>query len=104
MEAQELDALQAIHEIISQILSPLSDPRCLQGIEMVCCDENICRCVPKLTAWLVDHMENATLHWIATNQYPICNADIADFGELSDSPSDFRLHSSYAAAYLLWGY
>ena len=80
MEEQELDALQAIHEIISQILSPLSDPRYLQGIEIVCCDENIRRCIPKLTAGLADHMENAILHCIATNQCPICNAEIADFG------------------------
>ena len=99
MEEQELDALQAIHEIISYILSPLADAKSLQGIEMVCCDEKVRRCVPKLTAWLADHMENATLHCIATNRCPICVAPVTDFGNLPDQPFEFRPHPKYASAY-----
>ncbi|KAF8414988.1 hypothetical protein EV426DRAFT_506761, partial [Tirmania nivea] len=72
METQELDALQIMHEILSHILSPLADAKTQEGIEMVCCDENIHRCVPKLSAWLADHMENATIHGIASNHCPIC--------------------------------
>ncbi|KAF8430328.1 hypothetical protein EV426DRAFT_526517, partial [Tirmania nivea] len=49
-EAQELDALQVTHEILSSILSPLADARSQQGIEMVCCDEKVRNCVPRLSA------------------------------------------------------
>ena len=48
-EAQELDVLQITHEILSSILSPLSDARSQQGVEMVCCNENVRSCVPKLS-------------------------------------------------------
>ena len=66
VEQQELDAPQVIHEIISRILSPLSDAASLRGIEMVCCDEKVRRCVPRLTGGLADHMGNATLYYVAT--------------------------------------
>ena len=66
VEQQELGTLQVIHEIISRILSPLSDAASLRGIEMVCCDEKVRRCVPRLTGGLADHMGNATLHCVAT--------------------------------------
>jgi len=49
-EAQELDALQITHEILSSILSPFSHARSQQGVEMVCCNENVRSCVPKLSA------------------------------------------------------
>ena len=62
VEQQELDTLQVIHDIISRILSPLSDAASLRCIEMVCCDEKVRRYVPRLTCWLADHMQSATLH------------------------------------------
>ena len=90
-----MDTLQVTHEIISHILSPLFNARTLQGIEMVCFDEKIRRCIPKLTAWLADYMENATLHCIATNRCPIYIAPVVDFGELLYQTFDFHLYHSY---------
>ena len=98
-EAQELDALQITHEILSSILSPLSDGRSQKGIEMVCCDEKVRSCVPKLSAWLADHMENVMIHGITSNRCPICIAPPDEFGELPDVPYDTRPHPKYAAAY-----
>ena len=98
-EAQELDALQITHEILSSILSPLSDARGQQGVEMVCCDENVPSCIPKLSAWLADHMENVMIHGITSNRCPICIAPPDEFGELPDTLYDTRPHSRYAAAY-----
>ncbi|KAF8427073.1 hypothetical protein EV426DRAFT_506455, partial [Tirmania nivea] len=79
-EAQELDALQVTHEILSSILSPLPDERSQQGIYMVCCDEKVRKCVPKLSAWLADYMENVMIHGIMSNQCPICIAPPNEFG------------------------
>ena len=98
-EAQELDALQVTHEILSSILSPLSDAKSQTGIEMVCCDEKVRNCVPKLSAWLADHMENVMIHGITSNRCPICIAPPDEFGELPDAPYATRPHPSYAAAY-----
>ena len=99
VEQQDLDALQVIHEIISRILSPLSDAASLQGIEMVYWDEKVRRCVPRLTCWLANHMGNATLDCVATNWYPSCMAPVGEFCEIPNKAYDFRPHSSYAAAY-----
>ncbi|KAF8414436.1 hypothetical protein EV426DRAFT_579176 [Tirmania nivea] len=98
-ETQELNALQITHEILSHILSPLADAKTQEGIEMVYCNENIYRCVPKLFAWLADHMENATIHGIASNHCPICVAPPNEFGELSERPYEIRPHPQYAVAY-----
>ncbi|KAF8415846.1 hypothetical protein EV426DRAFT_541644, partial [Tirmania nivea] len=82
----ELDALQIMHEILSHILSPLANAKTQEGIEMVCCDENICRCVPKLSAWLADYMENAIIYGIASNRCSIYVAPPNEFGELPERP------------------
>ena len=92
VEQQELDALQVIHEMISRILSPLSDAASPQGIEMVCCNEKVRRCVPRLTCWLADHMENATLHCVATNRCPSCITPVGEFGEIPNQAYNFRPH------------
>ena len=99
LEKQELDALQVFHEIVSLILSPLTDDKTLQGIPMACCDEKVRKCVPKLAGWLADHIENCTIHGIANNQCPMCIAPTDDFGHLPDTPFPPRPHAIYAAAY-----
>lgn len=99
VEAQELDVLQVTHEILSQILSPLSDGQSQKGIEMVCSDEKIRCCIPKLSAWLADHMENVMIHGIYSNRCPICVAPPDEFGDLPEAPHDTRRHSGYAKAY-----
>ena len=99
VEQQELDALPVIHKIISRILSPLFDAASFWCIEMVCCDEKVWRCVPRLTCWLADPMENATLHCVATNRCPSCIAPVGECSEIPNQAYDFRLHPSYAAAY-----
>lgn len=98
-EEQELDALQIIHDIISHVLSPLGDAVSTKGIDMLCCDEKIRKCVPKLVAWLADHMENCSLHGIVHNQCPICIASVNELGELTNEPYAPRPHREYAIAY-----
>jgi len=98
-EAQELDALQITHEILSSILSPLSDAKSQEGIELVCCDEKVRKCVPKLSAWFADHVENVMIHGITSNRCPICIAPPDELGELPDAPYYTQPHPRYAAAY-----
>ncbi|KAF8431494.1 hypothetical protein BGX38DRAFT_1083830, partial [Terfezia claveryi] len=80
VEAQELDTLQVTHGILSSILSPLADAKIQQGTEMVCCDEKVRNCVPRLSAWLADHMENVMIHGILSNRCPVCIAPPNKFG------------------------
>ncbi|KAF8430917.1 hypothetical protein BGX38DRAFT_1077355, partial [Terfezia claveryi] len=72
VETQEIHALQTIHKVLTHLLQPLSDARCQKGYKMVCADGNIRLCFPKLFCWLADHMENATIHGIASNHCPTC--------------------------------
>jgi len=99
VEAQELDTLQVTHEIISSILSPLSDVASQRGIEMLCCDEKVRNCVPILCGWLADPMENVMIHRISSNRCPICITSPNEFRELVNPPYASRQHSKYAAAF-----
>lgn len=53
--------------------------------------------IPRLAVWLADHIENCTLHGIATNQCPVYIAPADTFGEFSQSPSPRA--RQYAAYY-----
>ncbi|KAF8444341.1 hypothetical protein BGX38DRAFT_1143717 [Terfezia claveryi] len=79
MEAQELDALQVTHEILSSILSPLADAQSQQGIDMA-------------LAWLADHMENVMIYGILTNRCPVCIAPQTNL-ETSQTHLHTRQHS-----------
>jgi len=99
VEAQELDMLQVIHEIISSILNPLCDIASQSGIEMVCCDEKVRNYIPILCGWLADYMENVMIHGISSNRCPIYTAAPDEFGELSNASYATRPHPTYVVAF-----
>jgi len=99
VEAQELDTLQVTHEIISSILSPLSDMASQRGIEMVCSNEKVWNYVPILCGWLADYIENIMIHRISSNRCPIYITPPNEFGELVNPPYASRQHAKYAAAF-----
>ncbi|KAF8424430.1 hypothetical protein BGX38DRAFT_1107338 [Terfezia claveryi] len=65
------------------------------GYEVACADEKVRNCVPILSCWLADHMENVTIHGIKTNRYPICIATKSQLGMLSKTPYRTRNHLDY---------
>jgi len=87
-EAQELDALQSTHEILSSILSSLTNAKSQEGIELVSSNKNIRKFVPKLSAWLADHLEYVMIYWIISNRCTICIAPPDEFVELPDPLND----------------
>ena len=62
---------------------------------MVCGDEKIRRCVPILSAWLADHMENVNIHCIKVNRCAICVASRDQLGLLPKRPYSERDHAAY---------
>ena len=96
---QQLDAIQTWHDIISRVLSPLSDAGSRTRIKMVCCNEKVWKCIPRLTGWFADHIENANLYCITTNQCPICIATNNELGELPDILYTTYYHKGFAIAY-----
>jgi hypothetical protein len=99
VETQEIQALQTVHDVLAHILKPLSDEECRKGCEMVCGDENIRLCFPKLFCWLADHMENATIHGITNNRCAVCICPLDKLGDYSETGYPIRPHTDYAAAY-----
>jgi hypothetical protein len=99
VESQEREALQTIHDILRRVLQPLSDAACQMGYEMVCGDERVRLCFPRLFCWIADHMENATIHGIACNRCPVCVCPVDELGENSGVGHHMRAHVDYAAAY-----
>ena len=95
---QEIQALQTVHDVLARLLRPLSDDKCRTGYEMVCADQKVRLCFPKLFCWLADHMENATIHGIASNRCPACICLVDKLGEYSQGGYPVRLHKDYAIA------
>ena len=99
IKQQEMESLQVTHDILSHILHPLADAQSQNGYEMICADEQIQLCFLRLSAWLGDHMELATIHSIASNRCPVCVAPTNDLGEIPDTPYEPRPTEHYIAAY-----
>ena len=99
IESQEIQALQTVHDVLAKLLKPLSDDMCQTGYEMVCADGNVRLCFPKLFCWLADHMENATIHCMSSNRYPVCTTPTEKLGEYLVTGYPIRSHEDYAIAY-----
>jgi len=67
---------------------------------MVCANKNAQLYFLKLFCWLADHMENATLHGIASNRCPICITPTETLGEHVETGYPIRRHADYHAAYI----
>jgi hypothetical protein len=99
IDTQEIQALQTVHDVLAHMLKPLSTAECQQGYEMVCADGNVRLCFPKLFCWMADHMENATIHGIASNRCPTCTIPTEKLGEYLETLFPTRSHADYDAAY-----
>jgi len=99
VEMQEQQALQTVHEVFTHLLKFLSDARCQTGYEMICADRNVHLCFPKLFCWLADHMENATIHAITSNRYPVCIVPVEKLGEYSETGYLRHSHADYITAH-----
>lgn len=97
-DEQEKESTQIFHEVISDVLSPITDGSGQEGFEMFCADESIRLCFPVICAWLADHMENANLHCININRCPTCTARPDELGLISDEKLPPREHMVYAQA------
>jgi len=65
---------------------------------MVCADGNVRLCFPKLFCWIANHMENATIHSIASNRSLTCIIPTEKLGEYLETPFPTRSHADYDAA------
>ncbi|KAF8426778.1 hypothetical protein BGX38DRAFT_1106467 [Terfezia claveryi] len=65
------------------------------GSEIVCRDENVWRCIPIVSTWLADHMENINIHCIKVNWCPICIASRDQLRLLPKRPYAQRDHTRY---------
>ena len=99
VETQEIQALQTVHDVLAYLLRPLSNTSCRQGQEMVCADGNVWLCFPKLFRWLVDYMENVTIHDNMSNWCPICTVPMDKFRNYTENGYAVCLCQNYAAAY-----
>ena len=66
---------------------------------MACADGNVRLCYPELFCWLADHMENATIHGIASNRCTICTTLTEKLGKYMACTYAARSHTNYAMAY-----
>ncbi|KAF8464828.1 hypothetical protein BDZ91DRAFT_659835, partial [Kalaharituber pfeilii] len=69
---QGVDSLQVFHDIMRTVLRPLVQLYEAGGVEMLCADEKVRKCVPILCTWHADYMENINIHGIKLNLCPMC--------------------------------
>jgi len=66
---------------------------------MACSDEKVRKCIPVVSSWLADHMENVNIHGIKTNQCPICMTTQSQLGTLPKTPYAVRKHEDYQSLF-----
>jgi hypothetical protein len=84
-EKQEQEASQVLHDLLKFVLSPLSNSA-RDGMPIKCADEVIRNCHFRVAGWLADNMENASIHAVYANRYPICEAPQDKLGDLQQYP------------------
>jgi len=75
------DTLQDVCELI---FAPLSDVAHV-GIPIECADGKVRLCLPILSAWIADHMENVALHGLKTNACLKCEGPTNELGTIARS-------------------
>ena len=66
---------------------------------MICSDGIIRLCFLKLFCCLADHVENATVHGIASNRCPACTSPIEALDEYTENGYLIWSRTDYAVAY-----
>ena len=66
---------------------------------MACADVKIRKCIPIVSSWLADHMQNVNIHGVKTNVCPISVATDTQLGILAKTPYDLRNHEGYEQLY-----
>jgi len=76
---QRLINADTLRGVIELIFAPLN--RVAQGGAPIdCADGKIRKCFPIMSEWIVDHMENVTLHGIKSNACPKCEVPPEELG------------------------
>ncbi|KAF8427093.1 hypothetical protein BGX38DRAFT_1106329 [Terfezia claveryi] len=70
------------------------------GLNMLCGDSKVRKCIPILSTWLADHMENVNIHYVKTNRYSVCIASPQQLGVLSKTPLGQHNHAAYKRLFL----
>jgi len=70
------DTLRGVFELICEPLNGAAQ----EGAPIDCADGKIRRCIPIMSGWIADHMENVTLPRIKSNACPKCEVPPEEFG------------------------
>ncbi|KAF8414646.1 hypothetical protein BGX38DRAFT_1281763 [Terfezia claveryi] len=69
------------------------------GSDILCGDGKVRKCIPVLSAWLADHMENVNIHDIKTNRCPVCIVSPRELGILRKKSQPMHNHAAYENLY-----
>ena len=102
--SQEKECSQLLHNILWNILEPLTDyerpQRVEDGLRLNCCDMQIRFCFPILCSWLADHMETANIQGMLVNRCPICPCEPDQLGDFHPGKIlEQRNHRQYKRLY-----
>ena len=66
---------------------------------MICGDGKLRGCIPMLSTWLADHMENVNMNGIKTNRCPVCIVSPQQLGILQKNPLPYHNHADCEKLY-----
>ena len=62
---------------------------------MSCGDERVRKCIPIVSMWLADYMENVAIYGITANCCPICMVTPSELGKVPKISYGMRDHGQY---------
>ena len=65
---------------VCELIFPALNGAAREGAPIDCADGKIRRCLRIISWWIVDHMENVTLHGIKSNACPTCEVPSEELG------------------------
>ncbi|KAF8446789.1 hypothetical protein BGX38DRAFT_1093917, partial [Terfezia claveryi] len=87
------------NKIVSRILLPLTKIFKAGGTNILCGDGKVRKCMPILSTWLADHMENVNIHGIKINRCPVCITSPQELGILPKKALAMHNHADYENLY-----
>jgi len=63
-------------------------------------DGKVRKCIPVLSTWLANHIENVNIYSIKTNWCPVCIATLEQVGVLSIKPLAMHNWAAYESLFL----
>ena len=98
LAARDVQQKKVNNEILCELMEAIFAPMAAlgkSGLEVECADGKVRLFLPRLAAWIADHLENVTLHGIQQNECTVCEIRPEELGSHLRRSAAKRDYSKY---------